>query len=168
MDYTWRYDSPLGPITLASDGAALTGLWFEGQAHFASTLDAIREARALPLFDEACRWLDTYFSGAAPDFTPALDPRGTAFRRKVWALLQAIPNGQVVTYGMLAAETARQMGLEHMSPRAVGGAIARNPIALIIPCHRVIGANGRLTGYAGGVDRKARLLRLEGISNSDF
>jgi len=164
MEYTYPYPSPLGGITLASDGTALTGLWFDGQAHFASTLPAEHEERTLPVFRQAEQWLDVYFSGRAPDFTPPLHLRGTPFQRAVWDLLLEIPFGRTVTYGELAARLAKQRGADRMSARAVGAAVGRNPISLIVPCHRVVGAGGRLTGYAGGLDKKARLLALEGIA----
>ena len=155
MDYTCHYDSPLGGITLASDGEALTGLWFDGQKYFADTLDAEHEEQPLPVFDEAVRWLDLYFGGAVPDFTPKLSPRGSAFQRSVWAVLLTIPYGHTMTYG----EIAKALGCK--SAQAVGGAVGRNPVSLLIPCHRVLGADGSLTGYAGGVDKKRNLLKLE-------
>ena len=155
MDYTCHYDSPLGGITLASDGEALTGLWFDGQKYFADTLDAEHEEQPLPVFDEAVRWLDLYFGGEVPDFTLELSPRGSAFRRRVWDALLAIPYGHTTTYG----EIAKKLGCK--SAQAVGGAVGRNPVSLLIPCHRVLGADGSLTGYAGGVDKKRSLLRLE-------
>ena len=155
MDYTCHYDSPLGGITLASDGEALTGLWFDGQKYFADTLDAEHEEQPLPVFDEAVRWLDLYFGGEVPDFTPKLSPRGSAFRRRVWDALLAIPYGHTTTYG----EIAKKLGCK--SAQAVGGAVGRNPVSLLIPCHRVLGADGSLTGYAGGVDKKRSLLALE-------
>ena len=157
MDYTWHYASPLGGIMLASDGQALTGLWFEGQRHFAAGLDGEHEEKALPVFDEAARWLDAYFGGREPGFTPPLRPRGTAFRRAVWEQLLTVPCGETVSYGQLAA----RLGLPRAAARAVGGAVGRNPVSLIIPCHRVVGADGSLTGYAGGLERKRRLLALE-------
>ena len=155
MDYTYHYDSPLGGITLASDGENLTGLWFDGQKYFASTLDAEHAEKSLPVFDEAAKWLDLYFGRVIPDFTPKLSPRGTGFQRKVWDVLLTIPYGQTVSYGEIAAK------LGCRSAQAVGGAVGRNPISLIIPCHRVLGADGGLTGYAGGVDKKRSLLELE-------
>ena len=157
MDYVHHYSSPLGGITMASGGEALTGLWFDGQKHFALPPD--HEERDLPVFRQADRWLDHYFSGSAPDFTPRLAPEGTPFRRAVWELLLTIPYGQTMTYGEIAGRIAAQTG--RTSPRAVGGAVARNPISLIIPCHRVVGADGSLTGYAGGPEKKRRLLALE-------
>ena len=159
MEYTNHYDSPLGGITLASDGEHLTGLWFDGQAHFAETLAPEFHEASLPVFDQTARWLDVYFSGHAPNFTPPLRMRTTAFRRRVWEILLTIPYGQTATYGEIAA----RMGLSPACARAVGGAIGHNAISIIIPCHRVVGANGCLTGYAGGVERKVALLRLEGV-----
>ena len=155
MDYTFHYPSPLGGITLASDGEALTGLWFDGQKYFADTLDAEYAEKALPIFDEAARWLDLYFGGTVPDFTPKLNPHGSAFRRMVWNVLLSIPYGHTITYG----EIAQRLGCR--SAQAIGGAVGHNPISLIIPCHRVLGADGSLTGYAGGMDKKRRLLELE-------
>lgn len=162
MDYTHHYDSPLGGITLASDGDALTGLWFDDQKYFADTLDQAHEEKPLPVFDQSERWLDLYFSGKAPSFTPKLSMRATAFRKTVWEILLTIPFGQTTTYGRIAERAAQIMKLPRMSARAAGSAVGRNPISLIIPCHRVVGANGSLTGYAGGIDRKIRLLKLEG------
>ena len=163
MEYLYHYDSPLGGITLASDGEALTGLWFDGQAHFAETLSTEREARLFPVFAETLRWLDAYFSGQRPDFTPPLRPRGTPFRQAVWALLLTVPYGETVSYGALAARLTERTGAARVSARAVGGAVGRNPIRLLIPCHRVVAAGGSLTGYAGGLDRKRKLLALEGV-----
>lgn len=154
------YLSPLGPITLASDGEALTGLWFQGQKHYPD-LAGWREEE-LPVFAQARAWLDAYFSRKAPSFPPPLGPAGTAFQREVWAILAAIPYGVTRTYADIAQELARKKGLPRMSARAVGSAVGRNPISLIIPCHRVVGKSGRLTGYAGGLDRKRALLELEG------
>lgn len=155
MEYIHHFESPLGGITAASDGEALTGLWFDGQKYFAAGLGE-HEERELPIFSEVGRWLDAYFSGRDPGFTPQLRPRGTAFRRAVWDLLLTIPYGQTVTYGQLASRLPGST-----SARAVGGAVGHNPISLIVPCHRVLGADGSLTGYAGGVERKRRLLELE-------
>ena len=155
MVYTQHYDSPLGGITLAGDGDALTGLWFDGQKHFGAGLGEDWEERSLPVFAEAVRWLELYFGGTVPDFTPKLALRSTPFRRSVWELLLTVPYGGTVTYG----ELARRLG--GTSARAVGGAVGRNPVSLIVPCHRVVGSGGRLTGYAGGLDRKRYLLLLE-------
>ena len=164
MDYTFHVDSPLGGITLASDGEALTGLWFDGQKYYADTLDAEYAEKALPIFDETAKWLDLYFAGIAPDFTPKLSPRGTSFRRRVWDVLLTIPYGHTMTYGGVAELLSRRSGSDPVSARAVGNAVGHNPISLFIPCHRVIGANGSLTGFAGGLDRKRALLLLENPS----
>lgn len=160
MDFIHHYESPLGGITLAADVDALTGLWFDGQQHFGETLSADRQVASLPVLAEACRWLDCYFSGKTPGFTPALSLRGTPFRRLVWQQLLLIPYGQVITYGELADRLSGQTG-RRISARAVGGAVGHNPVSLIVPCHRVVGADGNLTGYAGGTERKAWLLQLE-------
>ena len=162
MDYIYRYDSPLGGVTLASDGEALIGLWFDGQKHFASTLAAEHEERPLPVFEETVCWLDIYFLGRVPGFTPPLHLRATAFRRLVGEIMLSIPYGRTMTYRDIAQLAAERMGLATMSAQAVGGAVGRNPISLIVPCHRVVGADGSLTGYAGGIERKIRLLQLEG------
>ena len=159
MQYTQTYLSPLGRILLASDGDALTGLWFEGQKYFG--LDPAHEEMDLPVFDETKRWLALYFAGAEPDFTPRLAMVTTPFRKLVWETLLTIPYGQTRTYGEVAAMAAARGDMTRVSPRAVGGAVGHNPISLIIPCHRVVGADGSLTGYAGGLDRKVRLLELE-------
>ena len=161
MVYTWHYDSPLGGITLASDGDALAGLWLDGQHIFADSLEKEREEKLLPVFEDTCRWLDIYFSGKDPGFTPKLNVRTTEFRKRVWEILLTIPYGKTMTYGEIAAQIAREKGLKQMSAQAVGGAVGHNPISLIIPCHRVVGAGGSLTGYAGGIDKKARLLQME-------
>lgn len=155
MDYISHYTSSLGPITLASNGEALTGLWFDGQKYFGATLSEHWEEKDCPVFQETFRWLDLYFGGHDPGFTPPLAPKGSVYRQKVWKALLEIPYGQTVTYARLA-------GLIPTSPRAVAGAVGHNPISLIIPCHRVIGTGGALTGYAGGLDRKRALLHLEG------
>lgn len=161
MQNTASYCSPLGGITLASDGKALTGLWFDGQKYFAAGLDAAHQQQPLPVFEETKRWLDCYFSGQEPDFLPPLAPRGTEFQQEVWALLRQIPYGETVTYREIARQIARRRGIPSMSAQAVGGAVGRNPISILIPCHRVVGANGSLTGYAGGLEKKQALLALE-------
>ncbi len=161
MNYIHRYVSPLGGITLAGDGEALTGLWFDGQKHFPRNLTADSTKAELPVFTQAVNWLDTYFSGKEPDFTPSLHLHTTPFRRAVYDILLTIPYGHTVTYGEIAKRIAEQKGLTHMSAQAVGGAVGHNPIAIVIPCHRVIGADGSLTGYAGGLHKKCRLLRTE-------
>lgn len=167
MEYTKHLASPLGEILLSSDGEGLTGLWFVGQKYFAAGLPARSEERELPVFERAEAWLETYFGGEIPPAAPRLSPRGTPFQREVWALLRSIPYGQTRSYGELAAELARRRGRERFSAQAVGGAVGHNPISLIIPCHRVLGADGRLTGYAGGLERKEWLLRLEGACRNE-
>lgn len=162
MDYIHHYESPLGGITLASDGESLTGLWFDGQKYYAATLQENHKEMPLPVFSEADYWLDTYFNGEVPDFTPTLHVQTTSsFRKAVWDILLTIPYGQTMTYGEIASLIAKQKGIARMSPQAVGGAVGHNPISLIIPCHRVVGTNGSLTGYAGGIDKKLKLLTLE-------
>lgn len=161
MQYISHYSSPLGDILLAADSVGLTGLWFEGQKYFALNLDKEHEEKEIPLFAEAKRWLDIYFSGKEPDFSVPLHFTGTEFQNEVWELLLAIPYGQTTTYGELAKRIAGKRGVKHMSAQAVGGAIGHNNISVIVPCHRVVGTNGSLTGYAGGIDKKVKLLELE-------
>ncbi len=168
MQYTNSYRSPLGPITLASDGARLTGLWFDGQKYFAATLSQEAVDTPLPVFDQTKRWLDCYFRGETPAFLPPLAPQGSSFRQAVWGILRQIPYGTVMTYGNIAKQIARQRGLETMSAQAVGGAVAHNPISILIPCHRVVGEHGSLTGYAGGIDKKVQLLTLEKMDLHSF
>lgn len=163
-----HYNSPLGGILLAADGQGLTGLWFEGQKYFARTLPAGCEERETPALVDAARWLDVYFSGHEPDFTPPLYPAGTPFQRAVWELLGQIPYGKATTYGALAQTLAARGGRASMSAQAVGGAVGHNPVSIIVPCHRVVGADGSLTGYAGGIERKIALLRLEGADTARF
>lgn len=161
MTYIDRYHSPLGDITLASNGEALTGLWFEGQKYFGDTLSSQQEEKELPIFEETKRWLDIYFQGKTPDFTPPLLLETTPFRRAVGEIMLSIPYGQTMTYGEIAERIATQRGISKMSAQAVGGAVGHNSISIIIPCHRVVGTNGSLTGYAGGIDKKIKLLTLE-------
>ena len=168
MQYITHYQSPLGGITISSDGTALTGLWFDGQKYFASTLGADYKEKDLPVFTETKRWLDIYFSGREPDFTPPLSLKGSAFRMAVWQILQSISYGQTITYGDIARQLAAQTGKKKMSAQAVGDAVGHNPISIIVPCHRVVGAGGSLTGYAGGIDKKVQLLELEGIDTTEF
>ena len=163
MDYIHHYQSPLGGITLASDGKALTGLWFDKQKYFADTLDKDFQEKTLPIFKQADKWLNIYFSGKSPDFTPPLAMNTTPFRKAVWKIMLSIPYGKTMTYGEIATKIAKQKGLKQMSAQAVGGAVGHNSISLIIPCHRVVGTNGSLTGYAGGLDKKKKLLKLEKV-----
>lgn len=161
MTFLTHYDSPLGGVLLAADEIGLTGLWFEGQKYFADNLPAERVERGTETLALAKRWLDIYFAGKEPDFMPPLHPVGSPFRRAVWELLLEIPYGQTTTYGELSRRLAAKMGIAHMSAQAVGGAVGHNGISIIIPCHRVVGTGGSLTGYAGGVDKKEKLLELE-------
>ena len=161
MTFLTHYDSPLGGVLLAADESGLTGLWFEGQKYFADNLPAERAERETETLALAKRWLDIYFAGKEPDFMPPLHPVGSPFRRAVWELLLEIPYGQTTTYGELSRRLAAEKGIAHMSAQAVGGAVGHNGISIIIPCHRVVGTGGSLTGYAGGVDKKVKLLELE-------
>ncbi len=168
MIYTQHYESPLGGILLAADETGLTGLWFDGEKYYADNLAAEHEARDTQALGAAKRWLDVYFAGKEPDFLPPLHPIGSAFRQEVWQLLLEIPYGQTTTYGALARRLAERRGLRHMSAQAVGGAVGHNEISILIPCHRVVGTSGSLTGYAGGIDKKLSLLRLEQVNLSGF
>lgn len=161
MFFTQHYDSPLGGILLAADDVGLTGLWFDGAKYFAAGLPSEHAEGESPALAEAARWLDAYFGGCDPGFLPPLHLHGTAFQRAVWDILRSIPYGQTLSYGEIARRLAAQQGLLRMSAQAVGGAVGRNPVSLIVPCHRAVGANGSLTGYAGGVERKLRLLQME-------
>lgn len=165
-----EYNSNLGTLTLAADGNKLIGLWIEGQKYFLSTIE-----KAVTLDDsnttivKAKDWLDRYFRGERPSVSELkLAPSGSEFRRAVWKILCGIPYGEVITYGEIAKLIARQNGLSSMSAQAVGNAVGHNPISIIIPCHRVVGTNGSLTGYAGGIDKKIYLLRHEGVDTDKF
>lgn len=166
------YDSPLGTITLAAGDDGLKGLWFDGQRYFAGTLDAPMESTdpaSNVHLAAACAWLDAYFAGENPDIARlSLAPLGSAYRQVVWQLLREIPYGQVRTYGEIAQEAARCMGKPKGSARAVGGAVGHNPISIIVPCHRVVGASGSMTGFGGGISRKLALLEHEGVDCSAF
>ena len=161
MIYTYHYDSPMGGITLSSNGKVLTGLWFDGQKYFGDKILKECEIGSLPIFEQTARWLDIYFSGREPDFTPPLSMETTPFRKAVWEIMLTIPYGKTMTYGQIAEKIAKQRGIDKMSAQAVGGAVGHNSISIIIPCHRVVGTNGSLTGYAGGIDKKIYLLELE-------
>ncbi len=164
MDFTARYDSPLGPILLGSDGEALIGLWFEGQKYFASVLAPEHEEKELSVFRETADWLDVYFSGREPDFTPPLRLRGTPYQKRIWELLLAIPYGKTTDYRSLSLRSAQSPLTQKGSPRAVGAAVGRNPVSIIVPCHRVLSSDFQLRGYAGGLEKKRALLSLEGIT----
>lgn len=161
MRYFEYYNSPLGPITLVSDETALVAVMFYHQRYYEKVLGVECERKITAPIEKGIQWLDLYFSGKEPDFLPPLRLEGTSFRRRVWELLMKIPYGSVTTYGELARRMAEEKGIERMSAQAIGGAVAHNPIAIMIPCHRVVGNNGALTGYAAGVQKKTALLNLE-------
>ena len=165
MHYLSYYESPLGAMTMASDGEHLTGLWFDGQNYDRSTIDGNAELKPhLPVFTQTTQWLDAYFGGTDPGFTPPIRVEGSDFKRMVTSIMLSIPFGATSTYARIAAEVARRTGRKQMSAQAVGGAVGRNPIVLIVPCHRVLASDGSLRGYAGGVDRKEWLLEREGVN----
>ena len=168
MFYALPYASPVGELTVVSDGEQIVGLWIEGQKYFRATLrEPPAEGVDLPVLRAARRWLDGYFAGERPDASALpLAPAGSGFRQRVWSMLREIPCGEVTTYGALAKRLAAELGRPTMSAQAVGGAVGHNPISIILPCHRVVGSNGSLTGYAGGVERKVALLTLEGADMS--
>ncbi len=155
MPFKRYYASPIGTLLLVADERALTGLWFLKEADIRPATDEN------PILMRASAWLDAYFGGEAPPIDFPLYPEGSAFQREVWELLRTIPYGETLSYGALAARIAARHGIARMSAQAVGNAVGRNPISIVIPCHRVIGANGRLVGYGGGLDKKEALLRLE-------
>ena len=168
MTYLCQIPSPVGQLYAASDGENIVGLWIEGQKYFESNLSEETEAKELPVFQQLKDWLNIYFSGQAPDFTPPLRFTGSAFQNEVWAILAAIPYGKTRTYGDIARELAQKRGLDRMSAQAVGGAVGKNEISIIVPCHRVVGSNGSLTGYAGGISKKIQLLKLEGAFKEEY
>ena len=165
MSYINHYQSPIGHITMASNGEALIGLWFEGQKYFGYTVNIkMAENNKLEIFKNTKNWLDRYFTGKRPEISElSLAPAGSDFRKNVWQILCKIPYGKVCTYGDIAQIIAKEQNIGKMSAQAVGGAIGHNPISIIIPCHRVIGSNGSLTGYAGGINTKIKLLEHEGV-----
>ena len=163
MQYIYKYQSPIGGITIASDGSSLTGLWFDGQKYFAASLSPEHEEKVLPVFEQTIEWLDCYFSGKNPGFMES-----TPFRLSVWEILKKIPYGKIITYKDIAKEIARLNGLPSMSTQAVGNAVGHNPISIIIPCHRVVSCNGSLTGYAGGISKKIELLTLEQVDMTNL
>ena len=170
MFYTTGYASPLGTFTLAGTGENITGLWVEGQKYFAATVKGrVEEKSDLPVFGKAKKWLDAYFAGEKPVISQLpLAPIGSDFRKVVWDILCEIPYGQCTTYGEIAKKAAARMHKKNMSSQAVGGAVGHNTISIIIPCHRVVGSNGSLTGFAGGISKKIKLLELEGVDVSRF
>lgn len=168
MQYISHYKSPLGNILLAADDIGLTGLWFEGQKYYALYLNREHEEKELSVFEQTKKWLTIYFSGKEPDFRLPLHFIGTDFQNEVWKILYTIPYGQTVTYGEVAKLLAEKRGIKRMSAQAVGGAVGHNEISIIVPCHRVIGTSGSLTGYAGGITKKIALLKLEGAFKDTY
>jgi methylated-DNA-[protein]-cysteine S-methyltransferase len=161
VEYICKIESPVGILTVSSDGQNVSGLWIEGQKYFAKTLEEDITEQDLPVFRDVRKWIDIYFSGREPDFMPPLMPRGSPFQKMIWNELCRIPYGQTTSYGKLAKQFELENKGNHTSARAVGGAVSRNPVSILIPCHRVLGGNGNLTGYAGGIDIKIKLLQFE-------
>lgn len=168
MNYSHRYESPVGPLVLASDGTHIVGLWMEGQKYFGRTVSGtLTPDPGLPVFSTATQWLDDYFAGHNPDVAALpLAPNGSAFQKAVWRQLLGIPYGKTTSYGEIGKRVAAELKKTSMSGQAVGGAVGHNPISVIIPCHRVVGSGGSLTGYAGGLEKKIKLLTHEGADMS--
>ena len=166
--YIHTYTSPMGAMMMAGEDDSLVGLWFVGQKYYRADRLATCEEKMLPIFEQTQEWLDSYFAGCKPEYLPAIRLKGTSFQMDIWNILQSIPYGTTVTYKDIAGVMARKRGLHTMSAQAVGNAVGRNPISVIVPCHRVVGSDGNLTGYAGGLARKMRLLALEGVDTTQF
>ncbi len=164
MNYFRYYESPLGKMVLRSDGKSITGLFFEQQKHQPLSEDGVLD-NGLSIFKETILWLDTYFGGEIPSFTPSVSLCGTDFQKEVWNILKDIPYGQTITYGEIADIITKRRNIKRMSSQAIGQAVGNNPIAIIIPCHRVVGANGKMVGYAAGIDKKIALLKIEGAND---
>ncbi len=162
MIYAQHYASPLGEMLLACDEVGLVGVWFEGQRYYPEIASFQFVSR--PILSQTVEWLENYFKGLKPAYLPPLHLRGSDFQLEVWSLLCEISYGEIVTYSDLARRIAARRGLSSMSAQAVGGAVGRNPISILIPCHRVVGANGSLIGYAGGLERKEWLLKWEKVN----
>jgi len=165
MYYSTTYKSPIGALTLACDGDNLTGLWVEGQKYHGNTVfKQMRDKKDMPVFNAVKKWLDRYFAGEKPAVSElSTAPVGNEFRQRVWAILCEIPYGKIITYKDISEKLAKDLNKQKMSAQAIGGAVGHNPVSIIIPCHRVVGANGSLTGYASGIDKKIKLLELEGV-----
>lgn len=168
MVYTCKYESALGDIMLTADEIGLRGVWLGGQKYAANPFSGECISQETPILTETKEWLDVYFSGKEPKFTPPLHPMGSAFRQAVWQILLQIPYGQTTTYGEIAKQMAKMKNIPRMSAQAVGGAVGHNEISIVIPCHRVVGTNGNLTGYGGGIDKKIALLKVEHVDMSQF
>lgn len=168
LQFTQEYLSPLGKLLLACDNEGLTGIWFEGQKYFDKGLSVKQKALEHEILAQTKAWLDLYFKGQEPSFTPPLKLCGTFFEKLVWQELLNIPYGTVTTYGKLSLKVAKTLNKEHMAAQAVGHAVGLNPVSIIVPCHRVVGSRGNLTGYAAGLERKLKLLELEGLDTKLF
>lgn len=162
MHYTGIYSSPVGEILLAADEVGAVGIWFKDEKYYAYCLDKENEPKETPVIKEIRRWLDIYFQGKKPDFEPPIHFIGTPFQVEVWNILREIPYGSTTTYSKIAEKIAQNRGLPRMSAQAVGTAVGKNNIDLVVPCHRVVGSNYSLAGYAGGIDKKIYFLKLEG------
>lgn len=163
MQYTSIHKTPFGEVLLTADDVGLTGLWIRDSRYYASNLKSQHTEKELPVFKSAKKWLDIYFSGNKPDFTPTIHLIGSPFQLSVWKILQEIPYGKTTTYGKIAKTIAEERGIKRMAAQAVGGAVGGNPVSIIVPCHRVIGSDGSLVGYGGGMDKKIMLLKIERI-----
>lgn len=170
MIYTTHYPSPVGDILLAAKEDALIGLWISGQKYFPDSIkEPMEEQSNHPVLLQAVNWLNRYFAGEKPEISELkLAPAGSEFRKAIWDILCEIPYGEVTTYGEISKKIAKELGKQKMSAQAVGGAVGHNAISIIIPCHRVVGSNGSLTGYAGGIDKKIQLLTHEGVNMPHF
>lgn len=168
MHYTSLYQSPVGEILLAADDIDVVGIWFKDEKYYAYCLDKGNEPKETPVIIELKKWLDIYFQGKEPDFVPPVHMIGTPFQIEVWNILREIPYGTTTTYKEIAEKIAKRRGLERMSAQAVGTAVGKNSVSLIVPCHRVVGTNNSLAGYAGGIDKKIALLKLEGAFKDEF
>lgn len=168
MHYTSIYQSPVGEILLAADDIGVVGIWFKDEKYYAYCLDKENEPKETLIIKKLKRWLDVYFSGKKPDFEPPIHMIGTQFQIEVWSILHQIPYGTTTTYKEIAKQIAKNRGLERMSAQAVGTAVGKNNINLIVPCHRVVGTNNSLAGYAGGIDKKITFLKLEGAFKEKY
>lgn len=168
IEYIYKYNSQIGMLTVSSDGENITGLYIKNIRYSVNAKIIEAGSNDLPVFEKTREWFECYFSGREPDFMPPVKTKGTEFRQSVWKIISEIPYGEVITYGDIAKRIAMQLGKSKMSSQAVGGAVGSNPVSIIIPCHRVVGANGNLTGYSGGLDIKVRLMQLEGMDMNRF
>ena len=168
MQYITYYNSAIGKLLLTADEIGLSGLWLENEKDNTIHLDKKHEEKETEILKQAKKWLDIYFEGKEPDFMPPLHITGTSFQEEIWDILLTIPYGKTIAYGDIAQIIAKKRGIKRMSAQAVGGAVGHNKISIIIPCHRVIGKSGGLVGYAGGIDKKIYLLKLEKAYHDEF